>query len=99
MNVGVWQWATKGLRQVIKPTLLKKIKMKIKTSLLPQFVEMAHYTFLCGQDTVFDQSQLSCSMPRDAWPCADSVAIYEESNKDVGKEPVKKEEEATVVVV
>lgn len=41
---------------------------------------MAHYTFLCGQKTIFDQEQLSCATPEEAYPCANAAAIYEETN-------------------
>lgn len=47
---------------------------------LHKLVEMAHYTFLCGEKTVFDQEQLSCSTPGEAYPCANAAAIYEETN-------------------
>ncbi|XP_047493374.1 U-scoloptoxin(01)-Er1a-like [Penaeus chinensis] len=45
-----------------------------------QLVEMAHYTFLCGEKTIFDQEQLSCATPGEAYPCANAAAIYEETN-------------------
>ncbi|KAK3886868.1 hypothetical protein Pcinc_008981 [Petrolisthes cinctipes] len=45
-----------------------------------QVVDEAHYTFLCGQDTVFDQEQLACSQLSEAFPCSEAPNIYESSN-------------------
>ncbi|XP_045595687.1 U-scoloptoxin(01)-Cw1a [Procambarus clarkii] len=53
-----------------------------------QLVEMAHFTFLCGQDTVFNQEQLDCAHPKEAFPCADAASIYESSNYKLRTDPV-----------
>ncbi|KAK8746213.1 hypothetical protein OTU49_017303 [Cherax quadricarinatus] len=45
-----------------------------------QLVEVAHFTFLCGKDTIFNQEQLDCTHPKEAFPCADAASIYEDSN-------------------
>ncbi|XP_042242990.1 U-scoloptoxin(01)-Er1a-like [Homarus americanus] len=45
-----------------------------------QLVEMAHFTFLCGPGTIFDQELLACAHPKKAFPCSESDTIYEHSN-------------------
>ncbi|XP_069942294.1 U-scoloptoxin(01)-Cw1a-like [Cherax quadricarinatus] len=45
-----------------------------------RFVEMGHFTFLCGPGTLFDQKLLSCAHPRKAYPCAQAEDAYDSSN-------------------
>lgn len=43
---------------------------------LGQIVETAHWTFVCGNTTVFDQATLTCNYPEDSIPCEESESFY-----------------------
>ncbi|XP_045595676.1 U-scoloptoxin(01)-Cw1a [Procambarus clarkii] len=45
-----------------------------------KFVELAHFSFLCGPGTIFDQKLLACTHPKKAYPCAEAETIYDSSN-------------------
>ncbi|KAK4312575.1 hypothetical protein Pmani_016039 [Petrolisthes manimaculis] len=46
-----------------------------------------HYSFFCGNQTVFSQESLTCSHPQDAFPCDQAETLYDLSNADFGKIP------------
>nr|XP_053655587.1 U-scoloptoxin(01)-Er1a-like [Cherax quadricarinatus] len=54
---------------------------------LGETVEMAHFSFFCGNQTVFSQESLTCSHPQEAFPCDQAETLYELSNADFGKIP------------
>lgn len=37
---------------------------------------MAHYTFACGNQTVFSQYSMTCAHPSEAIPCSSSPDFY-----------------------
>lgn len=41
-----------------------------------EVLEYNQWSFICGNQTVFDQSTLACSHPEDAIPCQDSLDFY-----------------------
>lgn len=51
------------------------------------FLEMAHYSFICGNQTVFSQESLTCAHPEDSFPCEEAEGLYQNSNADFGKIP------------
>ncbi|XP_066951935.1 uncharacterized protein [Macrobrachium rosenbergii] len=57
-------------------------------------VETAHYTFMCGQDTVFDQQLMLCGHRDEAFPCSNAASIYDETNLQLRQEIEAKEKEA-----
>ncbi|XP_068201756.1 U-scoloptoxin(01)-Cw1a-like [Palaemon carinicauda] len=50
-------------------------------------VETAHFTFVCGNQTIFSQESLTCASPEDAFPCSEARTLYELSNADFGRIP------------
>ncbi|XP_066979274.1 uncharacterized protein [Macrobrachium rosenbergii] len=48
-------------------------------------VDMAQFSFFCGNQTVFSQETLTCSFREDAIPCEESETLYEISNADFGR--------------
>ncbi|KAL7629957.1 UNVERIFIED_CONTAM: hypothetical protein RMT77_019924 [Armadillidium vulgare] len=46
-----------------------------------------HYSFFCGNQTVFSQESLTCVHPADSFPCEEAESIYELSNADFGRIP------------
>ncbi|XP_042235240.1 U-scoloptoxin(01)-Cw1a-like [Homarus americanus] len=43
-------------------------------------LETAHFSFFCGNLTVFNQESLTCTYPEDAYPCQLAERLYEISN-------------------
>ncbi|QQP52929.1 Putative LOC100898776 [Caligus rogercresseyi] len=43
---------------------------------LGQIIETAQYSFVCGNQTVFDQQTLTCNYPTDAFPCQEAPSLY-----------------------
>lgn len=43
------------------------------------------YSFLCGNQTIFDQSQLTCNHPQDAGVPCDQSELFYSKNEDFGK--------------
>ena len=39
-------------------------------------VETAHWSFFCGNGTIFDQANLVCNFPEAAFPCSQAESIY-----------------------
>ncbi|XP_003740819.1 uncharacterized protein LOC100898776 [Galendromus occidentalis] len=39
-------------------------------------IQVQHYTFFCGNETIFDQLSLSCSYPEDSIPCENSPDFF-----------------------
>lgn len=48
-------------------------------------VETAHWSFICGNATVFDQQTLTCNYPQDSIPCDQSESLY--NSVEYGKIP------------
>ncbi|KAG7155090.1 U-scoloptoxin(01)-Cw1a-like [Homarus americanus] len=46
-----------------------------------------HFSFFCGEGTVFDQAQLVCATPEEALPCSESTA-FRNVNEYFGRENV-----------
>ena len=38
--------------------------------------ETAHWSFICGNGTIFDQQTLVCNYPQDSLPCDQAEAFY-----------------------
>ncbi len=51
-------------------------------------LETAHWSFICGNGTVFDQGTLTCNYAKDAIPCGDSSKFYNQI--EYGRIPEKK---------
>ncbi|XP_042242989.1 uncharacterized protein LOC121880051 [Homarus americanus] len=47
-------------------------------------LEMAHFSFLCGEGTVFSQESLTCAAPELAFPCDQSASLYDSTNSQFG---------------
>lgn len=54
---------------------------------LGQLIEMAHFSFMCGNQTIFDQSTLTCNNEADALPCSEAENFYDVTNADFGVIP------------
>ena len=52
-----------------------------------ELVETHHFSFFCGNQTVFSQESLTCAHPQEAFPCAEAESLYDSSNADFGKIP------------
>ncbi|XP_053633576.1 U-scoloptoxin(01)-Cw1a-like isoform X2 [Cherax quadricarinatus] len=50
-------------------------------------LETAHFSFICGNQTVFNQESLACSHPEDAVPCEEAATLYDLSNSEFGANP------------
>ncbi|KAK7084001.1 hypothetical protein SK128_025754, partial [Halocaridina rubra] len=50
-------------------------------------VETAHFTFVCGNQTVFSQESLTCAHQEEAFPCSEARTLFELSNADFGRIP------------
>jgi hypothetical protein len=48
---------------------------------------MAHFTFVCPNQTVFSQDTLTCSHPDDAYPCNQATTLYDLVNAEFGRIP------------
>ncbi|XP_066954994.1 U-scoloptoxin(01)-Cw1a-like [Macrobrachium rosenbergii] len=47
----------------------------------------AHFSFVCGNQTIFNQETLTCAHPDASLPCSEAPSLYESSNADFGKIP------------
>ncbi|XP_047490362.1 uncharacterized protein LOC125039999 [Penaeus chinensis] len=52
---------------------------------LGQIVETAHFSFICGNQTIFDQQTLTCNHPQDAFPCDQAPSLYDIKNAEFGR--------------
>ncbi|KAK8382440.1 hypothetical protein O3P69_015402 [Scylla paramamosain] len=50
-------------------------------------LEEAHFSFMCGNQTIFSQDTLTCSSPEEAYPCDQAESLYDLSNADFGRIP------------
>lgn len=57
-----------------------------------QLEEVAHFTFMCGQNAVFSQDSLTCAHPTESLPCSEAAAHYEASNANFGIIPEENQE-------
>ncbi|XP_070385689.1 U-scoloptoxin(01)-Cw1a-like isoform X1 [Dermacentor albipictus] len=55
--------------------------------------EVQQYSFLCGNQTVFNQFSLTCSLPEDAVPCGSSADFFY-LNDRIGQEKVNLHDDA-----
>nr|XP_053654321.1 uncharacterized protein LOC128703618 [Cherax quadricarinatus] len=46
-------------------------------------VQIRHFSFFCGEGTIFDQQRLVCALPQEAVPCSQAAA-YRKSNEYFG---------------
>ncbi|XP_071517645.1 U-scoloptoxin(01)-Cw1a-like [Panulirus ornatus] len=46
--------------------------------------EVAHFTFMCGQNAVFSQDSFTCVHPTESFPCNEAASIYDISNANFG---------------
>ncbi|XP_018023120.1 U-scoloptoxin(01)-Cw1a-like [Hyalella azteca] len=53
-------------------------------------VETAHFSFICGNETVFSQDSLTCTYRDEAFPCDQARTLYDLSNAEFGRIPEKK---------
>merc|ERR1712142_1237597 len=45
------------------------------------------FTFMCGNQTVFNQESLTCAHREDAFPCSDAASLYDLVNSEFGRIP------------
>ncbi|KAK4313398.1 hypothetical protein Pmani_015252 [Petrolisthes manimaculis] len=50
-------------------------------------VETAHFTFVCGNKTIFSQESLTCAHVEYAFPCDQARTLYELSNAEFFRIP------------
>ncbi|XP_076039166.1 uncharacterized protein LOC143024266 [Oratosquilla oratoria] len=48
-------------------------------------IEYAHYSFACGNQTVFNQETLTCDHPEFAFPCDQAESLYDLKNSEFGR--------------
>ena len=60
-----------------------------------EVAETAHFSFFCGNGTVFSQESLTCDHPDNAFPCEEAETLFTLSNADFGRIP----EEGAIPVV
>ncbi|MPC81528.1 hypothetical protein E2C01_076149 [Portunus trituberculatus] len=60
--------------------------------LVVPLLEEAHFSFMCGNQTVFSQDTLTCTAPEEAYPCNQAESLYDLSNADFGRIPEIPEE-------
>jgi len=41
-----------------------------------EVVEYQQWSFVCGNQTIFDQSTLTCNYPQDAFPCEEAESLF-----------------------
>ncbi|MPC36042.1 U-scoloptoxin(01)-Er1a-like [Portunus trituberculatus] len=46
--------------------------------------ETAHFSFVCGNQTVFSQESLTCVQDTEGVPCAEAESLFEVSNAQFG---------------
>ena len=54
---------------------------------LGEIIENAHFSFICGNQTVFSQDSLACANEADAFPCEEAASLYDASNAEFGVIP------------
>ncbi|XP_042235237.1 U-scoloptoxin(01)-Cw1a-like [Homarus americanus] len=52
---------------------------------LGQIIETAHFSFICGNQTIFDQETLTCNHPAYAFPCDQAESLYDSRNALFGR--------------
>uniref|UniRef100_A0A0P4WRW9 Chitin-binding type-2 domain-containing protein n=1 Tax=Scylla olivacea TaxID=85551 RepID=A0A0P4WRW9_SCYOL len=52
-----------------------------------ELAETAHFSFFCGNQTIFSQESLTCAHSDLAFPCDEAESLYESSNADFGVIP------------
>ncbi|XP_042882420.1 uncharacterized protein LOC122259606 isoform X2 [Penaeus japonicus] len=57
---------------------------------LGDLVETAHFSFFCGNQTVFSQESLTCAHPQEAFPCDQAETLFDSVNALFGVIPEEK---------
>lgn len=52
-----------------------------------EVAETAHYSFMCNNETIFDQESLTCNWKDNAFPCSEAQTLYDLSNAEFGRIP------------
>jgi len=52
---------------------------------LGEVTSMEHYSFFCGNQTIFNQESLTCDHPEDAFPCNEAASLYDLVNSEFGR--------------
>ncbi|KAK4310138.1 hypothetical protein Pmani_018277 [Petrolisthes manimaculis] len=52
-----------------------------------QATAMGHFSFFCGNETIFNQESLTCSKLEDSLPCQDAASLYDLVNSEFGRIP------------
>ncbi|XP_076039578.1 U-scoloptoxin(01)-Cw1a-like [Oratosquilla oratoria] len=50
-----------------------------------EVASMEHFSFMCGNHTVFSQESLTCVHEDEAFPCEESATLYDVVNGEFGK--------------
>ncbi|XP_047490782.1 U-scoloptoxin(01)-Cw1a-like [Penaeus chinensis] len=57
---------------------------------LGELLETAHFSFFCGNQTVFSQESLTCAHPEEAFPCDQAETLFDSVNALFGVIPDEK---------
>nr|XP_053633366.1 U-scoloptoxin(01)-Er1a-like [Cherax quadricarinatus]XP_053633367.1 U-scoloptoxin(01)-Er1a-like [Cherax quadricarinatus] len=57
------------------------------TGIAGEVLEVAHFSFICGQGSIFSQKSLTCAFPSEAFPCSEAPTLYSFSNDGIGDDP------------
>ena len=49
-----------------------------------EIIEYAQFSFICGNQTIFDQGTLSCNYEEESVPCSEAGNFYDISNAEFG---------------
>ncbi|KAK3873907.1 hypothetical protein Pcinc_021114 [Petrolisthes cinctipes] len=50
-------------------------------------IEEAQFSFMCGNQTIFNQESLTCARPEESYPCDQAENLYDLSNAEFGRIP------------
>lgn len=64
-----------------------------------EIIQTQHYSFFCGNATVFSQDSLTCSHPEDAFPCSEAEGYYDQVNSLFGQKDAQLNQEGSNVNV
>jgi len=48
-------------------------------------IETAHFSFVCGNSTIFNQESLTCARPDESFPCSEAATLYDVVNSEFGR--------------
>ncbi|RXG73856.1 hypothetical protein Avbf_01516 [Armadillidium vulgare] len=52
---------------------------------LPIPDENGNYSFICGNQTIFNQETLTCDFPEYSFPCDQAASLYDLKNSEFGR--------------